>query len=227
MRRLGTKIITVRVGEAGSTKDFSVHEELVRANSPFFEAALGREWKEAVEGVVTLPDDNPEIFGIYVQWLYCGQIFSQVQGKEGEKVDAARWIEEWNRLDQCYALGDKLQDTDFKDCIVDASMEKTRWDKLEFLGFGPIIYTSSAEKSPVRKLPVELALRWPDSALEKYCIQQRQPHDNFTADLMLALSKRTQAERNSPCPYWSDPCRYHEHTPLNKPCHKTKRGLTR
>lgn len=44
---------------------FVVHEDLIRARSPFFEAALGRDWKEASEKLVPLPDDSPDAFAIY------------------------------------------------------------------------------------------------------------------------------------------------------------------
>lgn len=108
-RRLGTKIITVQVGKPGFTKYFTVHEELVRASSPFFEAALGRDWQEAAERIVNLPDDRPAIFQLYIQWLYSGQMFCQVQGDKAQQLgNGVQTNNECDCFEQSFILADKL-----------------------------------------------------------------------------------------------------------------------
>jgi hypothetical protein len=53
--------VKVDVGTAPKLQTFDVHIDLVTARSDFFKKALSREWKEAAEKVVKLPDDDPEV----------------------------------------------------------------------------------------------------------------------------------------------------------------------
>ena len=48
--------VKVTVGEADKMRCFHVHESLVRSRSLFFEAALGKSWKEGQDRAVTLPE---------------------------------------------------------------------------------------------------------------------------------------------------------------------------
>lgn len=58
----------------GAEKTYVVHEAIVRAESPFFEAALSKEWQESKERIVRLPKQYPEAFDVYIGWVYSGKI---------------------------------------------------------------------------------------------------------------------------------------------------------
>jgi hypothetical protein len=69
-RDLGTKTMTVRVGDGDTLKTFLVHEKLICERSEFFRTCVNGNWEEYKDGVVTLPKDNPELFQLYIQSLY-------------------------------------------------------------------------------------------------------------------------------------------------------------
>jgi hypothetical protein len=55
-----------------SMQEFFVHQSLIVARSEFFAKALRGEWKEAHQRKVSLPDDEAEVFRLYLQLLYVG-----------------------------------------------------------------------------------------------------------------------------------------------------------
>ena len=59
-------------------KQFTVYESLISSNSAFFANALGRDWKEARERVVPLPENEPEVFRLYLTYLYVGDCLSLI-----------------------------------------------------------------------------------------------------------------------------------------------------
>ena len=48
---------------------YSVHKELLTAASPFFAAALNGTFAEGMDQVVRLPEEKPDIFEWFLQWL--------------------------------------------------------------------------------------------------------------------------------------------------------------
>lgn len=62
--------ITVLVGEGEAQESFIVHKELICARSEFFRVSMKEVWKEGKEGVIPLPEDDPQVFALYVQSLY-------------------------------------------------------------------------------------------------------------------------------------------------------------
>ncbi|KAH7068220.1 hypothetical protein BKA63DRAFT_581619 [Paraphoma chrysanthemicola] len=117
---MGTKVIAVRVGPEPKHTDFSVHDNLLRLFSPFFEAALGRDWKESQERIVKLPNCNVHAFRVYFQWLYTAQLHTKFQFNQTSPSDG-QW--EWGNLVKAYLLGDYLQDIDFKDSLIDTMID--------------------------------------------------------------------------------------------------------
>lgn len=64
-------LITVLVGQEEHPLYF--HKELLRRASDFFKAACTGNFKE-VDGVVRLPEQDPEIFKYFMYWLYTGKL---------------------------------------------------------------------------------------------------------------------------------------------------------
>ncbi len=65
-----TGVVTVQVGSNDAT--FHVHRSLLTDESTFFASTLDGNFKEAVENEVKLPEEEPETFEHFVQWLYHG-----------------------------------------------------------------------------------------------------------------------------------------------------------
>ncbi|KAI7365805.1 RNA methylase family protein [Hortaea werneckii] len=57
----------------GQTK-YLVHKELLTSASPFFAAALNSTFAEGMEQVVRLPEEKPDSFEWFLQWLYTGSL---------------------------------------------------------------------------------------------------------------------------------------------------------
>jgi hypothetical protein len=58
----------VIVGEEEAS--FYVHRNVICESSSFFKAALNGTFKESAEGKVILPEDDPDTFERFLQWIY-------------------------------------------------------------------------------------------------------------------------------------------------------------
>ena len=75
--------------------------------SPFFAAALNGSFAEAKLNSVAMPDDDPNLFRLWVQWLYIGKITKPILSVEDINVVVKAWI-----------LGDKLDCHIFQDVVM-------------------------------------------------------------------------------------------------------------
>ncbi|KUL85134.1 hypothetical protein ZTR_06255 [Talaromyces verruculosus] len=152
--KLMGRAVDVLVGEK---KDiFSVHEKLIRASSPFFDKAMSGAWLESAQHTIQLPEDEPEIFGIYVYWLYYGTLPVYCD-KPGPPAN-----QEYLKLVKAYTLGDKLMDTGFQNAAIDAIVEKSTSKTLDEHEWFPVTevvefaYNNTHKSAPVRRLLVDL-----------------------------------------------------------------------
>lgn len=67
-----------------------------------------------------MPDDEPDIFALYVHWLYCGTL--PVFCDEPGPPSRAEYLD----LVKVYILGDKIVDFRFQNAAIDAILEKTQ-----------------------------------------------------------------------------------------------------
>ncbi|PQE11709.1 BTB POZ domain-containing protein [Rutstroemia sp. NJR-2017a WRK4] len=68
LSRLGTVIVTIYVGE--DKVKFTIHKKLLCDHVKFFDKAFRGGFKEVADGVVHLPDQDPDAFGLFVEWIY-------------------------------------------------------------------------------------------------------------------------------------------------------------
>lgn len=197
---------------------FSVHENLICGNSDYFKLAMKSYWEATAKGSVTLKEEDPEIFDIYVQWLYYGTlpVRNDSPGLDGNI--------EYEQLAKAYVLGEMLQDVNFKDAVLDAILIKSRSRASDggcWFPVGPVvpcIYDGTTESSAARRLLVDL---YTDHGhgdwLIKYGSQDDLPKQ-FLLDLAIAtLDKRPYpAESRS---NGAGTCEYHEHPPDPNSCY--------
>ena len=81
---------------------------LLTRNSPFFAAALNGSFAEAKSNSVTMPEDDPEVFRLWVQWLYLGKITCRILHVEDVN----------NIFVKAWMLGDKLGCAIFQDIVM-------------------------------------------------------------------------------------------------------------
>ncbi|KAF2166202.1 hypothetical protein M409DRAFT_66695 [Zasmidium cellare ATCC 36951] len=74
-------VATVVVGKpndrARPQTQYLIHKELLTAASPFFAAALNSTFAEGLDQTVRLPEEKPESFEWFLQWLYTGTLTTQ------------------------------------------------------------------------------------------------------------------------------------------------------
>ncbi|KAF2751791.1 hypothetical protein M011DRAFT_393584, partial [Sporormia fimetaria CBS 119925] len=160
-----TRTIKVYVGPEPEDQVFDVHAGLISNRSEFFKAALSGRWAASKNNTVKLPEDDPKVFGLYLQYLYRNIL------PGGEQGDAEAVI---RQLCELYVLCDKLVDPETRKAVLNALSrlcDKTK--KLPALDCVQSIYDSTMEADPARKLLVRVytengtneAVDWPDETI--------------------------------------------------------------
>ncbi|KAH7345934.1 hypothetical protein BKA66DRAFT_325945 [Pyrenochaeta sp. MPI-SDFR-AT-0127] len=88
---------------------WSLPRGLISHYSPFLKAACSSDFKERQENRIVLADDNPLIFGLFVEWMYYGDYLVQLSPSSPDHPEEDISVEA-----QCWVLGDKLLCTAFK-----------------------------------------------------------------------------------------------------------------
>lgn len=226
LKSFDSEPITIMVGAA--EKKFFVHESHIRSSSEFFDITMNHDWKEKSTRTITLPEQDPEAFAIYIKWLYSGHFFIKEDDNEEEEYghnDDGILDTEWENWSHSYKLGDFLLDEDFKDALIDMAIERMR-DEVHYVDLPSSIYDYSSTGSPHRQLALDVALHaWPN--LEFNMVEKRAHPLEFLTDLVrimgtkirIGIEKRSTYELLSPD---INTCRYHEHTPKGALCYKDK-----
>ena len=203
-----------------------MHKNLICEASPFFQNAFARHnWKETQEGFVSLPDDSVDVVHSYVRWIYLQKVITPSPQWDKKRDDPVQ-----DFLAACYAFGDKVQDIDFKDAVIDASLQRTRNMKNLSGSMIKTIYAHTHENSPARKLYVDILYWWgSDEVFQRREWMKQLRSEDFLLDCIAALAKsryngyneRTYGKR---APYENNSCIYHEHTKTGGLCYKEKRS---
>ncbi|KAI1959819.1 hypothetical protein LOZ58_004184 [Ophidiomyces ophidiicola] len=207
----GVCVITITVGE--SEAQFQAHKDLLCQKSPFFNGALMRDFKEAGENAISLPEDDPDTFERFLQWLYSG-IYELSGLKTDEEVD-----ERYFQLAQLYTLADKLEVPRLKhDIINELFMMKTDPDKPPQVDVIAYIYENTRERSPLRKLMVawlvwHIDFQWyttpSATTFLSHCPE-------FAADLAVALARRW-VDFKGLSPFNESPEKFYEESAIFSP----------
>ncbi|WEW60202.1 hypothetical protein PRK78_005687 [Emydomyces testavorans] len=185
IRFRGVPVITITVGE--SKAQFQAHKDLLCEKSPFFNGALTHDFKEAAENAISLPEDNPDTFERFLQWLYSGS-FSLSGIATDEEVD-----ERYLQLSELYVLADKLEVPHLKNDVIDELFVMKRHpDKPPQAEVISYVYENTGEKSPLRKLMVawlvwHVDFKWYTTSSAPAFLSQC---PEFAADLAVALARR-------------------------------------
>jgi hypothetical protein len=101
-RLLGTSVIAVTVAKS---KTFHLHSSLLAAESQRFSKSLNGSFKEAEDKAIKLDDEDPDLFGFFIEYLYRDHsILSRGVQHYSEYVTLAR----------LYALGERLVASNFQ-----------------------------------------------------------------------------------------------------------------
>lgn len=73
----------MHIGSEEAKKVWHLPEKLLKSKSTFFTAALEDGWAEGISKIITLPEENPDVFQWFVSWLYAGyDPIAQVEGRD-------------------------------------------------------------------------------------------------------------------------------------------------
>ncbi|KAF1920321.1 hypothetical protein BDU57DRAFT_561348 [Ampelomyces quisqualis] len=161
-------IVKIRVGTAPNCVEFAAHESFLVTRSEFFRRALNGNWEEAESRIVKLPDDVPEVFGLYLNLVYTGHL--PTERKSQDAIVALDWAGFWQRandeytdLINVYVLAEKLQDTVSKNATVVAIVDVAQlvWHDgrpaLPSFRLASKGFDETPEGSQLRRLLIELS----------------------------------------------------------------------
>lgn len=193
-------------------KRYSIHERLVSPRSEFVRLALRGQWKEARERTINLPEDDPDVFAVYQQWLYGGLIHTCCDTSFSCTDD------EYEALAKAYILGEKLMDDDFKDAIADAIVDKLRSLRRFDTGLTTLVFNNTPSGSPLRRLWMDAYYHFGSSEwLDVDCVGSP-----INAEFMVEFSRYQMQCRTGFGSFGPDAmflsCTYHEHG--TRPCHR-------
>ena len=133
----------MHVGSGDARKVWYLPDKLLKSKSTFFTAALEGGFAEGISRIITLREENPDIFQHFVVWLYFG----------GDQIAAS----DQGSLACLWALGDRLgcplmQDDAMCDLIYFCYNDHIDEDTLNK------IYELSAPNSKIRRFAVDQCL---------------------------------------------------------------------
>jgi hypothetical protein len=184
--------LTVVVGVEPNQKRFSIHEGIICARSEFFRRVMSGDWLEKEERLVELPEDDPDIFALYVNIVYMSQVPTNAIA-ETKTPDALS--DELHELCVLYLLCEKMLDKMGKNAILQAIMSTGKEGASDGKIYLPraetvaVMYAGTPVGSLGRKLLAQMWVALPhDSFL---VIAQQLPKDfliDYTAVLLQARS---------------------------------------
>lgn len=208
--------IVVEVGQPAEL--FYLSESKLRSSSDFFDTALKKEWQEGQERRVQLPDEDPEIFNVYANWVMSGKLYTEdedgVLRRDGQAIPM---------LSKLYILGDTLLDTVLKDRVTDAlaaifsiECQGIRW--LAGAKIRDLIYSKTVPGASLRKMVVsQLACIGNVGDI----ISAEDPKELL---LELALeSGKGKPQRWEVFKAEVQKCTFHEHAPGAEHCYRNRR----
>jgi BTB/POZ domain len=104
-RLSSSEIVKVYVGN--ERKLYNLHKNVLCRESPFFQGCLKGEFPEGRTNEVTLNDDNPDAFDLFIGWIYTHEIAPPADKKI--------------KFDEVYVLADKFSMEAFKNAITDSA----------------------------------------------------------------------------------------------------------
>lgn len=185
---------TITVGSGHDSEVFTVHEDMLRRQSAFFNAALDKKWQQTQKLEIELPHDDVDVFEIYLEWLYSGRLDTK-SPKPIEQLERADHVAEYSLLARIYVFGEKVQDENIRDTVITVIILKTKiQDKNGHCWFPDpeatkIVYDGTPSSSPTRRLITDFHAKFGNSDW----LPTGTGDPDFAADLPRALLDNREA----------------------------------
>lgn len=186
----------VKIIVRSEKKEFILNEKLLCDKADYFKAAFRSGFKESQEKQLELPEDNPDTFARFVEWLYTNEIkCSQYRHLWGSPGNEVKHDLEFFGL---WVFGDKIRASD----LTKAASERC---KICFVQNGYVasaegiefVYSNTTERSQLRELLVNATVQrfygyavGDDGSVLSPLIAA---HEKFGAETMRRISKHLGA----------------------------------
>lgn len=198
--------MTVYVGDVKN--EFHIHQNLLCGASTFFDAAFTSKFKEGSEKKMTLPEDDPEVFEAFVQWLY--HQYYEIPASD-LRHEQARYLSQTMQL---FILADKHGVAKLKNGIIDALVRNAQFKRTPPSNLAVHhIYEFTPPSSGIRGLlgdwfACETPRSWfQTSATHKWLRE----HPDFAADIVAAMARfESSSQRSNYFKSLSSGLKYHK-----------------
>ena len=149
---------------------FHLSKGLVCAESEFFKVACHERWESGRSNTVTLEDDEPDIFSIFMTWLVTQDIKRSSHLMELDEIkDVSESDGQILKLMKCYVLSDFLRAYNFQNSIMNSLIAICEKDFKDFKDAGlshseiSYVYSKTSEGCSLRRLMVDSFVAGADS----------------------------------------------------------------
>lgn len=181
-------IVTIHVGKSRAA--FHVHMNHVCRVSPVLKSAFTGKFKETAEKSMDLPENDPDVFELFLQWVY-EKTCQLPAGDINEEID-----KRYMQLAQLYVLADQLLVIELKNYVIDLYFEiTTQTDRLPRPAVVFYVYENSMKGSPLRKLLVQsyscmLDLGWYKNKSNAEILSE---NPEFASDLAITFASQIRS----------------------------------
>ncbi|CAG8958356.1 hypothetical protein HYFRA_00011033 [Hymenoscyphus fraxineus] len=207
---------------------FFVNKEVICSFSDFFAAACKKEWACGRANTVTLAEENPETFAIFVSWVLTKSLESAAtlqslpsreddfHGKDGRRSAIKRGVQ----LVECLGISESLLCHEFHNAVMDellTFMDILSDAKESFVICLPqvvkMIYNVSPAGSKLRRLLLDASLWMTIEALNYWLIdhQSDYPREYINDVLSDTFGRLKRHGDCAPRPFTRFACNYHKH----------------
>jgi len=220
--------LKIIVGSGKDKTEFFIPKDLICSHSGFFKAACNPQWECGRTNTITLEEDDPKIFGIFLTWISTKdleqaedlvEVVEKVEGNEAEWDECYR--KRYNELLGCYILGDVFQSPNFQNAVMGSIVSDL---KIYYFGCARLlgsnrsslirVFQSTPKTSPLRKMFLEVLITTYE--IDTYVANFAPEQSTKMLAELLALSMKANRDTEirdtiMRVPWVKDRCYYHLH----------------
>jgi hypothetical protein len=214
--------VKVIVGKEQAT--FFIQKGVLCSNSEFFKAACNDRWESGRTSTVTIAEEDPQVFSLFMAWLATGEVENAAEFRElAGEPSTNEWLESaevlFQQLAHAYVLGDILQAPQFLNSVIDKCLSLSKLtggvgsDATYALGGTQesvkYIFTHTTPQCPLRQLVVDQFIKYIDVDKVQLIDYSIPEIGEFCYQLFVAAMRGRG--RGILAPWQKDACYYHKH----------------
>jgi hypothetical protein len=145
-------LVQIDVGPEDNRRTFRVHEKALCHYSGYFAGAMRGKFVEAETKRITLATEDPDIFSMFIYWLYRGRIPPPAEASHHA----------WETVMKLWVFGDvrtvRLLQNDTMDLLLRTAVESNQVPTICI----PYIYSNTMPDSPLRRVMIDMVSRCMD-----------------------------------------------------------------